>query len=651
MKRTLLEHWRWALGIAAVALVLFALRPPDASGPAWSELVRSGARDDGWSVSPPHRGAEHDVFFEVTRGPSTVEIHVVPRGQWEGVVETRSFGVAYETQRTTASNEASASVVQSLAAELTPRDDGSLDTIDVIPLAPGSPRTTGWFAWPKPLLFAVALMLLMLCLVDTPRFFAALTFVLGLAVRVVALDLPFARDQDVQRVLTGALPLGEILFGRALNDRHPPLWFLVLHVVEIAGTSEAVARFPAALASALLAPAIVWAVLEARRSTRISPALIACALVATFSDALVSASREVSDIPFFSLLIVVLVAMTQRAQRLPTRANMIGLGAAHALVLWTYYTGVFVITAAWLVHLVMVRAPTDTEKRVRRASLIGAALGMPSLLLGLRVAWIDSAARTAAHLHPDIAWGESTPLSMFVASTSQMIGAIGVALLVIALVAGLLRSEASRASLAIALAVACGTAAVTPIVRVQPYYVLAVAPVLLLAAALIPFGDWRTWLAHGGVVIASTMLLARSPPSIVELYVPDPDAVVPAYLERCRAEHVDRIVTVASFDATLVAYYAARAASRPIAWSDVQAHEGWLDAPNLSPRIGTLVQSHGSDPAPGPHAAARLEEWLREGPLAVIARDPFTPSEVNALLERCTLLDRSPSTRLLLCRP
>ncbi len=663
------DRWeRWlshrVTPIVALAASVLTLVASVATTPAhddhacWAELVPSGPRADGWSVSRPERGSEGDVVFVVRRGAEHVEVHVVPRGQWDDVVETASFGVGYEVPRTTASASDAAAVTAWFAAELRARDTGLLGSIDAIALDAdaATPALARWL-WSltgmRGLAVAVAMLVLLLSLARAPSLVATALFGIGLGVRVVALDLPFARDQDVQRLLSGALPIREILFGRGLDDRHPPLWFLVLHVAELAGDAEWSARMPAVIAGALVAPAVVWAVQEARPCARVSAMTIACASVAALSPTLVGAAREVSEIPFFSLVIVSLVAMGQRARRAPTRVNLVGLALSHALVLSTSYTGVFVIAAAWVVHLASVRAPLAIERRLRAARLVGVALGLPALGLALRITLRDSGARAAAHLHPGIAWGDATPASMLAACTLSTLVAIGASFLVLAVVAGVLvRSEASRAALAIALSVALGIAALTPIARVQPYYVLAVAPLFLLALALVPPAPtWRSSLATALVVLAAALSLAAYGPTLAGLYAPDPEAVVPRYLARAREEGLERLVTVAGYDTTLVAYYAARAASRPIAWRDLDERNGWLVAPGLTPRIGSLAQSHSSDPSLGRHAAERLRAWLREGPLVVLARDAFSLPEVERILEACAVLDRSPRSRLLLCRP
>lgn len=53
----------------------------------------------GYTLSPPRRGEEHDVVFTARRadgGGAAIELHLLDRGRWAGIRESRSFGIAYE---------------------------------------------------------------------------------------------------------------------------------------------------------------------------------------------------------------------------------------------------------------------------------------------------------------------------------------------------------------------------------------------------------------------------------------------------------------------------------------------------------------------------------------------------------------------------
>lgn len=642
---------RVAVGaVAGLVLALVAITGAEpAAGPTWSTLVPPGPRADGWSVSPARRGDEHDVVFVVRRGPERVEVHVLARGAWSGVPETASFGVGWEGPRTSAAAEVATDVTARVAEELRARDPGRLD-VDAVPLEPSArpaPSGAGGLA------LALALLALVLVLPRTRAVATTTSLVLGLAVRAPDLDLPFARDQDVQRLLSGALPMSEILFGRGLDDRHPPLWFVVLHVAELAGQSAWAARLPSVIAGALIAPALLACAHEARPGERPSSGLLAIATLLALSPPLVAISREVGELAFFALVVVLLVLAIERARRAPTRVSLGLVALLHALPLYTYYTGIFVTLASCLA--LWLGSADANSRALRRAALAGLAAGLPALALAARIAFRDAGARAAAHARPDLAWGDAGVLELSSAMLREVGAALGVGLVVIAIVAGARgRPQASRSALVIAALTIAGTAALAPFARIQPYTALAIVPVLALAAALavdtLPTGPGRS-LATASVVLACALPLASAWPALAAQHAADPDAVVGRYVERARDEHVTRIATVAAYDATLVAYHVARSTQRPLAWSDLDAAQGELALPDVTPRVGYLAASHDGDEAPGPHAAERLRAWIAAGPVAVMARDTFSLPEVDRILDACTPLDRSPGTRLLLCEP
>lgn len=131
-----------ALLLAALAGCSAREPPPD----TWRSLVAPLAPGRevtrGYVLSAPVRGHERDVVFRAVR-PSdgrAVEVHVVARGQWTGVRETRSFGVAWEEPRSRAPRADLEAVTQSLRDALA-RNDHGLGPVDAIPLDAARPIT------------------------------------------------------------------------------------------------------------------------------------------------------------------------------------------------------------------------------------------------------------------------------------------------------------------------------------------------------------------------------------------------------------------------------------------------------------------------------------------------------------------------------
>lgn len=133
---------RSALLLAALAGCSTRDPPPD----TWRSLVaplapsREVAR--GYVLSAPARGHERDVVFRATRASDgrAVELHVVARGQWTGVRETRSFGVAWEEPRSRAPRDDAEAVTEALRAAIA-RNDHGLGPVDAIPLDAARPVT------------------------------------------------------------------------------------------------------------------------------------------------------------------------------------------------------------------------------------------------------------------------------------------------------------------------------------------------------------------------------------------------------------------------------------------------------------------------------------------------------------------------------
>ncbi len=106
----------------------------------WSTLLApysaGGALAGGFHLADIRRGGENDVMLSVTApdGHRAAEIHIVPRGCWAGVVETRSFGVAYETASSPAPERVA--ITEGIAATIGDRDSG-LPPPDAIPLRSG----------------------------------------------------------------------------------------------------------------------------------------------------------------------------------------------------------------------------------------------------------------------------------------------------------------------------------------------------------------------------------------------------------------------------------------------------------------------------------------------------------------------------------
>ncbi|MDI3290348.1 hypothetical protein [Polyangium sp. 15x6] len=659
----------WIRALLAVTSLLAAslLLWPETKAPrkaTWEDLVLPLAPGAvvarGYHLSPPRRGEEQDVIFTARReagpdGPAgRIELHVVDRGRWPGVRETKRFGVAYETPRSQAPIEDLEAVTQALRDAID-RNDTGLDPVPLIPLAaePEPPlvarvlaRLVGTRAIVVPALLAVAMGLLG-SLRRGDAIVAAALFGLGLVLRMLHLDLPFVHDQDVQRLFTGTLPLGEILTGKGLEDRHPPLWFVVLHAAGTFGGSEAVMRAPAAIAGALLAPAIVWGARLVRG--RAGPLGAIAAVVVAVSPELVARSREVSEIPLFGLLVVVTCAFAARLANAPSRAARIGLAASTALLAWTYYLAPLVI-AGVLLGLVAARTPL---RNVALPIGVGAALGAPAFVLLGVTAVRDHGAREVAERFPDLAWGSHAPIPMLLGLLGETMKCVGPGVVLLAGAAAMLGLGAPRCAgpvLAVgaALVTAIGITLAAKVARVQTYYFAAVAPALVFALAVAPHRHVPAWVwsALGGAALSMLMVLDAPRPHLT--YLPDVDAFMPRFAALAASRSEKRIVTVAHYDATLLAYYLQRATNAPAAWPGTEV-SGEFVLEDAGRRILPLVQVHRMDERSAEAARDNLLAAIAEGPTLVIERDAFILAPVHDALARCEVLMEAPTARLVAC--
>lgn len=644
--------------IAIATLLLVGLTVRDERAPSLDDLVaplRPGASVvPGYLLGAARRGDEGDVVLTVAppTGAPAVEIHILDRGRWEGIGESQRYGVAYESPRTHADEATAVAVVDAILARVRANESRVAVPVEALRL-PGDThrpsaleRMLGRLAGPWRIPFGILLVVGVAAFASTRARFrgsALLLFALGLALRLPHLGLPFERDQDVQRLFTGAEDLVDILTGVGLRDRHPPLYFVVLHVVEWAGQSEAVARFPAAFAGACAGPLLVaYGALAGR-----SPRLAALAgLVATVSPVLVLRAREVSSIPLFALVLLAMAASVARDLEHPTEASRSATIGTHATSFYLYYTAPFAVLGE-LAVLAYLRSLASARRVV-----IGAALGAPPLALLVATMLRDHGARVAAAERPDLAWGHRGAAETLVAGVRELADAVGAPVLAFAVVAvawGVRRRDPfTMLPAAIVVANVVGIALVAPIARVQPYYAIAVVPCVLAALlAGAPRGR-ASVVATPAIALAAALTVASALLGAGRLYRASPNAFAPRFVATIARSGIPRIVTVAHYDATLLAYYLGRSRGRRMRWSSLRSDGRWFEVLGTPYRLLPLVEVHRGD---DPEAQARdgLRAARRGGPFLVVDRPSFEVASIRAGLAPCVAIDTSPVARLLRC--
>ena len=654
-----------AVGFLVAAVFLVQPEPVQAHQRTWDMLLRPLAVGQpvalGYVLGPARRGEEHDVVFTARApdGASRIEVHVLDRGRWPGIRETKSFGVAYETPRSAARTQDCETVTEALAAAIRANDPGGLGPVDVIPLHPEAdpPRISRMLdriSGARGMAVGVCLVGFTLILARTRGGLWGVSLwlaIVAMLLRAPSLTVPFVHDQDVQRLFTGSLSAGEILFGQGLKDRHPPLYFLVLHVAQLFGQSEAVVRVPAVFFGSLVGPAIVWAGWCLGRG--VAPAALA-GLACTVSVELIARSREVSSIPLFALLSIAMSVSLAKHTEKPSTGWTAAVAASHALALWTYYLAPFVIAGNVAILLGFRRLHRPSA----RALGIGILVGAPALALGVATFFRDRGARLTASIHPDLAWGEQGFLGALRRMGDLSMSAFGIGLLLF-LVPVLLQAIRRRDVVVLApsgalVASLLGIAALAPIARVQPYYLAAVLPLAALAMSLGVSrpSTARTWVAMGvmGAITALTVVPRLS--SARSLYLDQEDAFMPRFAEIILDLPERRIVTVAHYDGTLLSYYLARRTGVPAGWAHMlpEGNEEAHLVQGTGKVIEPLARSHGLGSDPDQAALDRLERLVRREPVLVIERDEFRLQQLSDRLRNCTLLSEMGTGRLYRCR-
>ncbi len=659
-----------ANGVRAAAAVVFAavavalLWPTESARPprCWLDLISpltpGGLIAGDYRLSPPRRGEEHDVVFVARRldGRAVVELHVLVRGQWQGASETASFGVDYEQPRSTAPKEDLVRVTRALTKAIEANDPGGLGPVDAIALdrAAAPPKLTKALrkgSGAVGLVVALCLVAAAL-LVGTLRrgalWLGMATFAAGLLLRLAYLDLPFLWDQDVQRIQIGASSLGEIFAGVGLHDRRPPLLFAVLHFAQWFGQAEWIVRLPAALAGALLGPVIIW--LSHRSLGRLSPLGVLAATLAALSPILVARSREVSELSMLGMLLVVFAAlMLGAAKKDRSRTALVALAACCALALWLSYLAAAALVAGFAVAALSARL----DKKRLIAFGVGALVGLPSLVLGAQALIRDMPAREAARQSPNLAWGNRAIAEVLASQWQLFSEAVGVGIVLCSAAACAWaiakKQHLVAAAVAMVVSVVVTIAALTPFARVQPYYVVAVIPLLLLALSVLQLEGRNAAIATALVALAAVWSLSTAPPRLANLYVQEDGAFMREFAQHIRRERHQRVVTVTHYDATLLSYYLARAEGVSLRADRLDWTDGVLRVHGLAETIVSLLRSHAPNQDPAHAALDRLRRERSRGAVMVIIRTQTRLPELVRHVSECEVRIQVAAARLLLC--
>lgn len=484
---------------------------------------------------------------------------------------------------------------------------------------------------------------------------AVLLAVLGGWLRATRLDLPLAIDGEVQRMFTGHLPLLDALRFSAFNERHPPLLFMLLHVAQMFGQSEAIVRLPAVIAGIMIGPAVVATahVLRARfpdRGTMFAATALACAgVAATAAPELVSRSREVSELTLFGLFAVVTLGASLHACRASTVIGLALVTVGHAALLWTYYMAPFLLVGFWVTMRLLGQVP----RRVILAAALGVVLGAPNLLFAAISFLQDLPTRQLAEKFPSLVWGDRSALMMAQYVGGMALNTFGTPLGTVVALAGLgalvHRDRLVLAPLAAVAAVGLGMVMLTPVARIQPYYFVCALPLLPLALGVTPSppAGARRVLATAAIALATAWSIPHALTLEMDrIYAPHPHASGRRFAQIIATRPESQVAVLAPGYERRIAYSLALIAGLEIDWRDVP-----LGQEGSAPRglRQTFVPLLGGDDAfDASKAIEALEALSRQAPF--LAALPVTSMpEIDRWVDRCTELDRTVAERLLHC--
>jgi hypothetical protein len=332
--------------------------------------------------------------------------------------------------------------------------------------------------------------------------------------RLVHLDLPFSADAMTQRLFFGSLDVGDIFAHRYADQRHPQLFYLILHIFLRFGHSETVARLPALIFS-LAAAGMLFALARARLGV---PAALLATTLLGLSLPFLMHSREVGDITLFTFLALASSHLILRAIARPTPTLLALLLVAEVAMFYTYYLAPLVAAA----HLftVIVHARAGSRRRVLGALSASWLFALPNLGELWQLVREDQGARNVAHAFPRHMWGERTAVELLGEAGKILAPSAATLLLLVGLawVGALRRSPRfwrdPLATLCVPLLLLSFSVlgAAVALVRLKPYYLLFTLPFLLLLAAAGAVGRSRKGsfgpLLAGAGMTASLLLFA-----------------------------------------------------------------------------------------------------------------------------------------------
>jgi uncharacterized membrane protein len=198
--------------------------------------------------------------------------------------------------------------------------------------------------------------------------------VAAIGLRAYALTTKSLWFDETYSVFVASLPVERLLVVTAINDAHPPLYYVLLNVwTAFVGTGEAAVRALSLLIGAAAVP-VVWGF--GRHLVGQNAALVAAGLVA-LAPGQVAAGQEARMYGLLTLTALLSWwALWTAARPSAGRGPWVGYSLAVAAMLYAHYYGFFVV-ASQAVYLLWVRPPLTVWKRWVTSGLVVVALLLP----------------------------------------------------------------------------------------------------------------------------------------------------------------------------------------------------------------------------------------------------------------------------------
>ncbi len=543
--------------VLLLAIFLLPACAPDAadsSADLFAPVEAGGELAPGWELSSLETDDDAVVVRLDPDGLAPVlTVRLTRRDEDSGAFcRTRSFNIVYLSSSGEGAKtpEDIHHAMDALCRLVGKNDHGQIELERFAgPAAPPPHLVWRWPGWPSLLLFLLMGVLVWVVLKAEPARRAAgrvgeavehrawlvllVLLVPAAWLRLMHLDVPFDADYMTQRLFFGSLDIGDILAHRYEDQRHPQLFYLVLHFFLYLGHSEWIARLPAvlfSLGSAVALFALARPYLRAVRS-------LLCVVLLMLSTSYFQHSRDVTDITLFVMLALLACHLFLRCMHQPRLRLLIAFAAVETAMFYTYYMSVLVACAQVVTLLVFGRS--------RRFLGLWIALGAAGLLgmfafYDLAVLVLaDMETREVARQFPAHMWGEKT-----VSQILSEFAALLVPLAMFGILTPLLalwgmfqwgRSGRKRPEfvflvvLIIVSLVVIGLA--VALVRLRPYYLLFLLPLVLVFVVVeclglpLPGGERRgrgnrvirvlSWAVLGLVVFVHANDLAWRAPKIM----------------------------------------------------------------------------------------------------------------------------------------